>query len=81
MPRERKRYTADGKPAHCVVRINPVTAQFLYREARIRGYRDETELANEILRQWSLDLDPMDWPKLLKQMKADDELEGKSEAG
>ena len=71
MPERRKRFNDNDKPTPCVVRIPIALSPVLYREKRLRGYRDETELVCAIIRKWSEDLDRVDWPKLLAELKAD----------
>jgi hypothetical protein len=75
VPAERNRYTDKGQPAPCVVRVAAPLAAYLYREAKRRGYSNETDLVNAIVRAWTESQEPMDWPKLLKELKAEDDEE------
>lgn len=79
MPQPRKRFKANGEPKTCLVKINAKMAVYLYREARLKGYADETALVNEIVRQWTEKLPPVDWAALRAELEADGE-EGEEES-
>ncbi len=81
MATPRKRYTPDGKPRSCLVQINDKIAPALYRETREKGYADETELVNEIVRRWAAAQPPVDWPALLTELKADEDDKRKADQG
>jgi hypothetical protein len=81
MAKPRQRYTDDGKPKACDVRINPQLAVYLYAACRKRGYRDETELVNHIVRLWTESQEPVNWPELYREMKAEDQKEEGGAAG
>jgi hypothetical protein len=81
MAKPRQRYDESGRPKPCDVRIWPQLAVFLYRECRKRGYRDETELVNAIIRAWSEGMEPVNWPELYQQMRAEEEKEEGGAAG
>jgi Arc/MetJ-type ribon-helix-helix transcriptional regulator len=75
MPAARKRYRDDDAPAECVVRILPQLAQYLYREVVEGRYKTETELVNAIVREYVKGLPELDWKKLLKRIKEEEERE------
>ncbi|WP_162670356.1 hypothetical protein [Gemmata massiliana] len=50
--------------------VVPHLAAYLYRETRQRGYKNETDLVNDILRQWSVSLPALSWPEVAESLKA-----------
>ncbi len=83
MPKARKRYNEQGQAQPCTVTVPDTLAVFLYRERKRGRFRDETELVSAIVRKWTDGLEPVDWPKLLDELKAEEDTAkvGKKESG
>jgi hypothetical protein len=77
MPKKRIRLAADGMPTDCAVTIPWKLALHIYRTRLDGGYRDETQVVTEIVREWAAGRPPVDRDRLVADLRAEEEADRK----
>lgn len=80
MPKKRIRLAPDGMPTDCAVTIPWKLALHIYRARLDRGYRDETQLVTEIVREWTAGRAAVDLDKLVADLRAEEESDSRRAA-